>query len=213
MNLFKRVREAAKRAAQAVQRAGRRVFNRKKPAPTVQEEVLKKYPKPKPSAWSSWKEAKEEALKAKDQEWRIRQQNEAYKKFNENYNMSRVDYDNMLDDIGGAMNELAMYVEGGSPTIVEMYKEYQKKFDGGTPGEFKDLMEFTKNTSPGINQEDLVNNMYSLLDAYEYYQGEMPGGDLQTFLDFVKDIKEDNPDLDADELRDRIYFEIDRDKE
>lgn len=212
MNLFKRLRERAKRAAAAVARAGRRAFNRKKveTKPDIQEQVKAKYGTPT-QAWPSWKKTEEERLKKKDQEWRLKQQQKSYETFHDNYGMSRMEWEAMFDDIGAGLQDMASYMEGGSPTVVELYKNYTKKFNGGTPGEFKELVNMTKERSPGANQETLVNNIYNNLDLYSKYSKVNSSATLTEFIDYVDFIRSENPDLEDDELRDRILFEMERD--
>ena len=103
-------------------------------------------------------------MKESDQEWRLSQQEQSYQKFNEHYGMSRYEWEEMFDDIGGAMDDLAMYLEGGSPTVVEMYRYYKQEFKETEPGEFVELMKNVREENPGINQEQLVDRIYFEID-------------------------------------------------
>lgn len=212
MNFFQRVRERARRAAAAVARVGRRIFNRKERTQeeqTIQEKTRAKYT-PKTSDWGrGWKEEQEEKEKAKDLKWRKDQQDKAYKTFNESYGMSRQDYDEFFDGIGASMDEISQYIEGGSPTVIYAYKDYQKNFKDGTPEEFLHLFRKVANESTGATQEDVANDLFDALDMYKVYNDQL-GGTLTDFMDMLDFVKDEYPGLDREELKDRFEFEVRR---
>ena len=212
MNLFKRFRERAKRAAAAIAGAGRRLFNRKgrtQEAQTIQEKTREKYT-PKASDWGKgWAQEREEALKEKDMLWRKDQQEKAYKTFAENYGMSRQQYDEFFDGIGASMDEISQYIEGGSPTVIYAYMDYQKNFKDGSPEEFLDLFRKVANESTGATQEDLANNLFDALDMYKEYNDKL-GGDLTDFMELFDFVKSEYPGLDREELKERFEFEVRR---
>ena len=124
--------------------------------PTIQDRVKEQYP----SEWGpTWESEREERLKAKDQEWRKEQQKKSFKAFHKNYGLDISTYNEMFDAIGGAMDDLAMYLDGGSPTVVEIYRYYRKEFKGD-PDEFVDMINTVKEENPGLNQEELVDRIY-----------------------------------------------------
>ena len=212
MNIFQRVRERARRAAAAVARVGRRIFNRKERTPeaqTIQEKTRAKYT-PKASEWGKgWQQEREETLKKKDMEWRKDQQNKAYKTFAENYGMSRQDYDEFFDGIGASMDEISQYIEGGSPTVIYAYKDYQQNFKGGSPEEFLDLFRKVANESTGATQEDVANDLFDTLDMYKVYNDKL-GGTLTDFMDLLDFVKDEYPGLDREELKEQFEFEVRR---
>lgn len=212
MNIFQRVRERARRAAAAVARVGRRIFNRKERTQeekTIQERTREKYT-PKASEWGKgWKEEREEALKEKDMLWRKDQQDKAYKTFADNYDMSRQEYDEFFDGIGASMDEISQYIEGGSPTVIYAYKDYQQNFKDGTSEEFLNLFRKVASESTGATQEDVANDLFDALDMYKVYNDKL-GGDLTDFMDLLDFVKSEYPGLDREELKERFEFEVRR---
>lgn len=215
MNIFQRAIERARRAAAAVARVGRRIFNRKERTQeekTIQEKTRAKYT-PKASEWGTgWQQEQEEALKEKDMKSRKDQQDKAYKTFNESYGMSRQDYDEFFDGIGASMDEISQYIEGGSPTVIYAYKDYQKNFKDGTPEEFLNLFRKVASESTGATQEDIANDLFDTLDMYKVYNDKL-GGTLTDFMDLLDFVKDENPGLDREELKDRFEFEVRREAE
>lgn len=202
MGAFARLRERAKKAAA---QAWRKLFRRPEPEKTIREKTKEIYSMP-----PGWTEEHEAALKAKDMEWRKQQQEAAYKTFAETYDMSRLEWEEMLDGIGGAMSEMGMYLEGGSPTVVKLWQEYHKNIPNADPQDFKDLFNKTRELFPGQNQKELADNMYDMLDIYKTYHDKV-GGDVTEFIEFFKDVKKENPSFTGNELKERALFEIERD--
>lgn len=155
----RKAQNEARKAAREAKRNARRA-RKEDIEPDIQEQVKEAYPQWGPT----WESEHEERLKAADQEWRLKQQEESYKKFNQHYGMSRLDYEDMFDDIGGSMEELSMYMDGGSPTVVEMYRYYKQQFKDPDPGAFVNMIKAVREEYPGMNQEDLVSQIYFEID-------------------------------------------------
>lgn len=153
---FSKERREERKQARAQRKAEKEAKKKTAKEPSIQERVKEAYP----SEWgASWESEREEKLKEKDQEWRVKQQQDSYKKFNENYGMSKMMYEEMFDSIGGSMDDLAMYLDGGSPTVVEMYRYYRQTYKGD-PDDFVDMIRRVREDNPGLNQEQLVDRIY-----------------------------------------------------
>ena len=147
MNIFRRVREAAKRFAEAVQERAREVVERAK------ERFRKEEKEPKPFTFSDLQdylseqepvefpeelfenepeeESLSEKLKREDLEKRIKQHEDAYETFKQNYyegdeEFTREAYDLMWDTIGAVSNEFSERVP--SPPMIELYEDMRYKF-------------------------------------------------------------------------------------
>lgn len=213
MNVFKRFRERAKRAAAAIGR----LFNRRKttPAPSesanIQQKTRKKYKTPED--WGdSWVKQREEYLKSKDMEWRQAQQDQAYRTFSEQYGFSRDEWEEFFDELGGELGELSHYLEGGSPTVFDAYREFKKQLPTGTPSEFRDMFKITQSIKPGQDQKEFYDNLTDTMETYAYFVNELGGdtGDFKYFVDFVK---EEYKDKEGTEFQEQLRFEIKREKD
>ena len=225
MNIFQRVRERARRAAAAVARVGRRIFNRKETTQaekSIQERTREKYTpqtgrilKTDENKYfkepTSWKAAQEEKEKAEDFAKKKAQHDKAYKTFSKQYGFTRDEYDEFFDVLGGELNRLSQYLEGGSPTIYDKYREFKKKLPTSTAEEFKDIMHITENMKPGQDQGDFYLNLTETMDTYVEYQSKL-GGTMQDFQEFVEWTKEDNPTLEGTEFQARLRFDIERER-
>lgn len=161
----------------------------KAPAKNVRDQVIQKYT---PQSWGpTW--TGETALKRKDQEWRVKQQRKSWKKFNENtgYNLTRREWENLFDDIGGAVQDFSEYMEGGSPTVVEMYMNYNKDIKNADPQDFINLVNAIKEGAT-MDQEELVTSIYNALDAFEYFQNHAADASMDVFLHIWQDFENPN---------------------
>lgn len=212
MNIFQRVRERARRAAAAVARVGRRIFNRKERTQeeqTIQEKTRAKYT-PKASDWGTgWQQEQEE--KAEDLAKKKAQHDKAYQTFSKQYGFTREEYDDFFDTLGGELNRLSQYLEGGSPTIYDQYREFKKKLPTATADEFKDILHITENLTNGQDQGDFYLNLTETMDTYTEFQSKL-GGTMQDFQEFVQLIREDNPQLEGTEFQNRLRFDIERER-
>lgn len=214
MNIFQRVRERARRAAAAVARVGRRIFNRKERTQeehTIQEKTRAKYT-PKTSDWGrGWKEEQEEKEKAKDFAKKKAQHDKAYKTFSKQYGFTRSEYDEFFDTLGGELNRLSQYLEGGSPTIYDQYREFKKKLPTATAEEFRDILHITENLKTGQDQGEFYLNLTETMDTYTEFQSKL-SGTMQDFQEFVQWVKDENPDLEGTEFQDRLRFDIEKEQ-
>lgn len=212
MNIFQRVRERARRAAAAVARVGRRIFNRKERTQeekTIQERTREKYT-PKASDWGTgWQQEQEE--KAEDLAKKKAQHDKAYQTFSKQYGFTREEYDDFFDTLGGELNRLSQYLEGGSPTIYDQYREFKKKLPTATADEFKDILHITENLSTGQDQGEFYLNLTETMDTYTEFQSKL-GGSMQDFQEFVQWVKEENPNLEGTEFQNRLRFDIEKEK-
>lgn len=214
MNIFQRVRERARRAAAAVARVGRRIFNRKEHTQeeqTIQEKTRAKYT-PKASDWGKgWKEEQEEKEKAADFAKKKAQHDKAYKTFSKQYGFTRDEYDEFFDTLGGELNRLSQYLEGGSPTIYDQYREFKKKLPTASAEEFRDILHITENLKTGQDQGEFYLNLTETMDTYVEFQSKL-SGTMQDFQEFVQWVKDENPDLEGTEFQNRLRFDIEKEK-
>lgn len=225
MNFFQRVRERARRAAAAVARVGRRIFNRKERTQaekTIQERTREKYTPQtgkilktgeskyfkEPTSWTAEQEEKE---KAKDFAKKKAQHDKAYKTFSKQYGFTRDEYDEFFDVMGGELNRLSQYLEGGSPTIYDQYREFKKKLPTATAEEFRDIMHITENLKTGQDQGEFYLNLTETMDTYTEFQSKL-SGTMQDFQEFMQWVKDETPSLEGTDFQKRVRFEIEREK-
>lgn len=188
MNIFKRVREAAKRFAEAVQERAREVVERAKERFRKEEkepeqftfsdlqdylsEQKKQIEFPK-ELFETEEESLSEKLKREDLEKRIKQHEDAYETFKNNYyeddeEFTREAYDLMWDTIGAVSNEFSERVP--SPPMIELYEDMRYKFGAElTKDFFQDFFREAANSfeAEGMYAEEFVDLLYAKLERID----------------------------------------------
>ena len=190
MNIFRRVREAAKRFAEAVQERAREVVERAK------ERFRKEEKEPEHFTFSDLQdyvseqgtginfteelfesepeeETLSEKLKREDLEKRIKQHEDAYETFKQNYyeedeEFTREAYDLMWDTIGAVSNEFSERVP--SPPMIELYEDMRYKFGADlTKDFFQDFFREATNSfeAEGMYAEEFVDLLYARLERID----------------------------------------------
>lgn len=188
MNIFKRVREAAKRFAEAVQERAREVVERAKERFRKEEkepeqftfsdlqdylsEQKKQIEFPK-ELFETEEESLSEKLKREDLEKRIKQHEDAYETFKNNYyeddeEFTREAYDLMWDTIGAVSNEFSERVP--SPPMIELYEDMRYKFGAElTKDFFQDFFREAANSfeAEGMYAEEFIDLLYAKLERID----------------------------------------------
>ena len=182
MNIFRRVREAAKRFAEAVQERAREVVEKakerfRKEEPIYNEEpVSDRLDEQEPlDLFESEpeEESLSEKLKREDLEKRIKQHEDAYETFKQNYyeedeEFTREAYDLMWDTIGAVSNEFSERVP--SPPMIELYEDMRYKFGADlTKYFFQDFFREAANSfeAEGMYAEEFVDLLYARLERID----------------------------------------------
>lgn len=186
MNLFRRIREAAERFAEAVQEKAKDIieqarerFSRSDEEPLYKEETTPAWPEESLSD-----RLKEEDLKAKEE-----QHKRAFESFNKNFmpdgeGISRYEYDEMWDAIGEYSNDSEAL---GSPDIIEIYDAMTEKFGYDVDADF--IKTFLDTVQRGVNtdlpwdtyRETFIDAVYKALN------------NTDSVGDFYESLEEGNP--------------------
>ena len=197
MGFINSVRAAAQRAAQAIQAAGRKVYEAARErlmeraadvaADLNKEETPTERPAEQPPSWPEpAQETLSEKLKREDLEAREEQHRQAWESFNTDFMtdspLSRSEYDLMWETIGEYSNDSEAL---GSPDIIEIYDAMTEKFGYDITPEFvKEFLNHAmENATDAVYKEDYMDAIYdaisktgSVEDFYEEIQGGDPWG-------------------------------------
>ncbi len=186
MNLFKRVREAAKRAAEAVMEAGQKVIERARErfARDEYKEETPSVPEPSqiplnPPEYDSLSEK----LKAEDLAQKEEQHRKAFESFNSEFmegnEISRFEYDMMWDAIGEYSNDSDAL---GSPDLIEIYDAMTSKYGYDIDTDFvKEFLDkaIQEASATAIYKEDYINAIYDAISktgsVEEFYESMEEG--------------------------------------
>lgn len=184
MNIFKRVREAVKKAAERLQKRAADIVERARERfsrePLYKEETQPKPPAPEPEIPYNppkYEKSLSEKLKDLDLEVKEEQHRKAYESFNSDFMtdqpISRMEYDLMWDTIGEYANDSDSL---GSPDLIEIYEEMTNKFGYDIDASFvKDFLDNAiQNASDAIYKEDYINAIYDAISntgsVEEFYE-------------------------------------------
>ena len=190
MGFINRVRAAAQKAAEAIQAAGRKVYEaaRERLAQSAadlnKEEIPTKRPAEQPPSWPEpAQETLSEKLKREDLEAREEQHRQAWESFNTDFMtdspLSRAEYYFMWETIGEYSNDSEAL---GSPDIIEIYDAMTEKFGYDITPEFvKDFLNNAmENATDAVYKEDYIDAIYDAISktgSVEEFYEEIQGGD------------------------------------
>lgn len=173
MNLWKRVREAAERFADAVQERAQAVIERARERFRRVEEERPIYkeerePEPIPLNPPEYEQSLSERLKEEDLKVKEEQHRKAWESFNSEFmtdgdQLSRMEYDLMWDTIGEYSNDSDAL---GSPDLIEIYDAMTAKYGYDIDADFvrQFLDKAIQDASvDAIYKEDYINAIYDAI--------------------------------------------------
>lgn len=187
MNIFRRVREAAERFAEAVQERGRQIMERARDIfsrETYNKEETMQEPAPDfPYNPPEYEQSLSEKMKEEDLKKKEEQHRKAYESFNKDYMgdtpISRYEYDIMWDTIGEYTNDSESL---GSPDMIEIYDAMTEKYGYDIDKEFvKEFIDHAMQSAPdAMYKEDYINAIYDAIKEV---------GSVEEFYDSLGDEK------------------------